>query len=73
MNWTNSWRGLEKVVQEAYDEPEKVKNAPYNSVVHKIDHSTLVDSGDAAVNQMLSGYIRVVTGYHETIVYQVTS
>lgn len=33
----------------------------------------LVDSGDDAVNQMLSGYIRVVTGYHETIVYQVTS
>ena len=35
--------GLRKVVQEAYDDPEKVKNAPYNSVVHKIDHSTLDD------------------------------
>jgi glycine dehydrogenase subunit 2 len=35
--------GLEKIAQEAYDEPEKVKNAPYNSVVHKIDHSTLDD------------------------------
>jgi len=35
--------GLRKVVQEAYDNPEKVKNAPYNSVVHKIDHSTLDD------------------------------
>ena len=35
--------GLQKVVQEAYDDPEKVKNAPYNSVVHKIDHSTLDD------------------------------
>jgi glycine dehydrogenase subunit 2 len=35
--------GLEKVVAEAYKEPEKVKNAPYNSVVHKIDHSTLDD------------------------------
>jgi len=35
--------GLAKVVEEAYEEPEKVKNAPYNSVVHKIDHSTLDD------------------------------
>ena len=35
--------GLKKVVEEAYENPEKVKNAPYNSVVHKIDHSTLDD------------------------------
>ncbi len=35
--------GLEKVVAEAYENPDKVKNAPYNSVVHKIDHSTLDD------------------------------
>jgi glycine dehydrogenase subunit 2 len=35
--------GLEKIVAEAYKEPEKVKNAPYNSVVHKIDNSTLDD------------------------------
>ena len=35
--------GLEKIVKEAYENPEKVKNAPYNSVVHKIDHSTLDD------------------------------
>ncbi|MGD9347326.1 MAG: aminomethyl-transferring glycine dehydrogenase subunit GcvPB [Candidatus Aminicenantes bacterium] len=35
--------GLEKVVEEAYANPEKVKNAPYNSVVHKIDPSTLDD------------------------------
>jgi glycine dehydrogenase subunit 2 len=35
--------GLKKVVEEAYEDPEKVKNAPYNSVVHKIDHSTLDD------------------------------
>ncbi len=35
--------GLEKVVEEAYKEPDKVKNAPYNSVVHKIDNSTLDD------------------------------
>jgi glycine dehydrogenase subunit 2 len=35
--------GLEKIAAEAYMEPEKVKNAPYNSVVHKIDNSTLDD------------------------------
>lgn len=35
--------GLEKIVEEAYKNPEKVKNSPYNSVVHKIDHSTLDD------------------------------
>jgi len=35
--------GLKRVVEEAYTNPEKVKNAPYNSVVHKIDHSTLDD------------------------------
>jgi glycine dehydrogenase subunit 2 len=35
--------GLRKIVEEAYEDPEKVKNAPYNSVVHKIDNSTLDD------------------------------
>ena len=35
--------GLRKIVEEAYENPERVKNAPYNSVVHKIDHSTLDD------------------------------
>ena len=35
--------GLTQVVEEAYAEPDKVKNAPYNSVVHRIDHSTLDD------------------------------
>jgi glycine dehydrogenase subunit 2 len=35
--------GLEHVVCEAYEDPEKLKGAPYNSVVHKIDHSTLDD------------------------------
>jgi glycine dehydrogenase subunit 2 len=41
--------GLNKVVKEAYENPEKVKNAPYNSVVHKIDHSTLDDPGKWAI------------------------
>jgi len=35
--------GLEKIVEEAYENPDKVKNAPYNSVIHKCDHSTLDD------------------------------
>lgn len=35
--------GLRHVVKEARTEPETVKNAPHNSVVHKIDESTLDD------------------------------
>lgn len=35
--------GLQKVVDEAYANPDLVKNAPYNSVVHKIDTSTFDD------------------------------
>lgn len=34
---------LKKVAEEAYKDPEKVKNAPYNSVVHKADHEPLDD------------------------------
>ena len=30
-----------------------------------------VDTGDRAVDEMLSGYVRVVTGYGEQIVYKV--
>ena len=35
--------GLEKTVNEAYEDPDKVKNAPYQSVSHKIDHHPLDD------------------------------
>ena len=35
--------GLKKVIEEAYDNPEIVKTAPHNSVVHRIDHSWLDD------------------------------
>lgn len=41
--------GLAQVVKEAYDNPDKVKNAPHNSVVHKIDPSTLDDPGKWAI------------------------
>ncbi len=41
--------GLEHVVREAYEDPEKLKGAPYNSVVHKIDHSTLDDPNKWAI------------------------
>ncbi len=30
-------------MKEAYENPEQVKGAPYRSVVHKIDNSTLDD------------------------------
>ncbi|MBU7013063.1 MAG: aminomethyl-transferring glycine dehydrogenase subunit GcvPB [Theionarchaea archaeon] len=45
--------GLKKVVEEAYNNPEKVKNAPHNSVVHKIDHSTLDDPEKWAITWRL--------------------
>jgi len=35
--------GLEKVAEEAYSDPDKVKNSPYRSVVHKIDETPLDD------------------------------
>jgi glycine dehydrogenase subunit 2 len=45
--------GLKKVVEEAYNNPEKVLNAPYRSVVHKIDHSTLDDPEKWAITWRL--------------------
>jgi predicted polyphosphate/ATP-dependent NAD kinase len=33
----------------------------------------LVDTGDPALDQLLSGHVRVVTGYGEEIVYPVSS
>jgi predicted polyphosphate/ATP-dependent NAD kinase len=31
-----------------------------------------VDTGDRAVDELLAGYVQVVTGYHERIVYRVS-
>lgn len=33
----------------------------------------LVDSGDEEVNQMLGGYIRVITGYREELIYPIST
>ena len=41
--------GLQKVSREAYENPDKVKHAPHNSVVHKIDNSWLDDPQKWAV------------------------
>jgi glycine dehydrogenase subunit 2 len=41
--------GLEKISQEAYENPQRVKTAPHNSVVHKIDTSWLDDPQKWAV------------------------
>ena len=41
--------GLRKAAGEAYTDPEMVKNAPYNSVVHRIDHSWFDDPEKWAV------------------------
>ena len=41
--------GLKKVVEEAYKNPDIVKSAPHNSVVHKIDTSSLDDPSKWAV------------------------
>jgi len=32
----------------------------------------LVDTGDRAVDRMLSGYVRVITGYREEIIYKIS-
>ena len=33
----------------------------------------LVDTGDAALDASLSGYLPVITGYHEKVVYRVSA
>jgi hypothetical protein len=33
----------------------------------------LVDTGDAEVDRDLSGYVRVITGYNEHIIYRVST
>lgn len=40
---------LKLISDEAYSDPEKVKNAPYNSCVHKIDPSTFDDPARWAI------------------------
>ncbi|MFQ5823997.1 MAG: aminomethyl-transferring glycine dehydrogenase subunit GcvPB [bacterium] len=34
---------LKQIAKEAYEDAEKVKNAPHNSVIHRVDHSWLDD------------------------------
>ena len=41
--------GLEQVVREAYEDPDKVKGAPYRSVVHRAETHLLDDPDTWAV------------------------
>ncbi len=41
--------GLKRVSEEAFENPQRVKNAPYNSVIHKIDTSSLDDPAKWAI------------------------
>ena len=36
------------------------------------DGRLLVDTGDEEVNKMLSGYVKIVTGYKEELIYRVS-
>ncbi len=48
-----------------------VVSTPYK--VHSLEgRPFLVDTGDPAVDRLLSGYVRVITGYGEQIVYRVS-
>jgi glycine dehydrogenase subunit 2 len=40
---------LRKISDEAYEDPAKVKGAPYRSVVHRIDHSSFDDPAKWAI------------------------
>ncbi len=51
---------LRHVAREAYTDPDKVRNAPYNSVVHKIDHAALDDPSRWAVTWR--AYLKKVKG-----------
>lgn len=44
---------------------------------HKINslngHPFLIDSGDTELDRLLGGYVIVITGYQESVVYRVIS
>lgn len=47
--------------------------SPMEKIVALNGRPLLVDTGDAAVDRMLTGYIRIVYGYGERLVYRVAS
>ncbi len=61
--------------------PEVIKHVEKDNIIiiatqQKINllkgHPLLVDTGDKAINQLLSDYFKIITGYQEIIVYKVT-
>ena len=67
-------RVIEKVIAGANDPREKIIVVSTPEKLYALGRQPLlVDTGDPAVDQMLSGYIKVVTGYHQRAVRKVSS
>jgi len=65
-------RVIRKVTADSVRPQENIVIVSTIGKIHSLGGRPLrVDTGDRAVDEMLSGYVRVVTGYDEQIVYKV--
>jgi predicted polyphosphate/ATP-dependent NAD kinase len=63
---------IRKVTADSVRPKENIVVVSTTGKIHSLGGRPLrVDTGDRAVDEMLSGYVRVVTGYDEQIVYKV--